>query len=133
MADLITVQELMDLATTPAALTPVPLDVLGKAITAASELALASLGNRYDMPIVSIDTGTKFQVARIATYIALVKRGRNPDMTSDDVKDGYKDAITWFKEVGDGRHTPGIVDSIPLVENDDAIAIVLPRGRNAWK
>lgn len=79
-------------------------DVNG-ALDAASLLFDGYARARYDVPFTAWGMDVRSAVAKVAAYEILSVRGMQPGASQADenVRDRYKDAIAWMKDVSAGR------------------------------
>lgn len=83
------------------------------AINAASSVADGYLRSRFQLPLTGTPTTDLTRaVCAIAVFDLLTTGGFNPEVGSDDVlRTRYKDAISWLRDIADGRVTPLLSDS----------------------
>lgn len=84
------------------------------ALTAASRLADGYLRARFTLPIATPSVDLVEAVCKIAAYTLLSARGFNPEAGADqNIRDRYRDALAWLKDVAAGTATPALTDSSP--------------------
>ncbi len=85
--------------------------VLDAAITKAAKRIDGYLSPRYDLPLQqsSIDASS---LTEMACYI--VRKILYDDAPTEAVKDDYKDALAWLRDVQSGKVTLGVEDSMSV-------------------
>jgi phage gp36-like protein len=75
------------------------------ALDAASVLFDGYARSRYDVPFTTWGMDVTAAVAKVAAYEILSTRGLSPAASDSDqnVRDRYRDAIAWMKDVAAGR------------------------------
>lgn len=81
--------------------------VLDKALADAGIEIDSYIARKYDLPLASTPPMLNRHACTIAWYI--LHRGRHPD----EVRDQYKDALSWLKDVADGRVELDVAGSRP--------------------
>lgn len=78
---------------------------IDSALDAASLVADSYLRSRYALPFTTWGVDLRSAVAKIAAYEILSTRGLQPGSSQSDenVRDRYRDAIAWLKDVSAGR------------------------------
>ena len=100
-----------------------PPDTVTAVIQDASDMADGYFRKRFTLPMVSVGGDVKRQVAAIAAFDLLSRRGFRPDSGQDQViVDRYEAAIEWFENVAKGLIEPSVVDSTPEVDEDGSLA-----------
>lgn len=85
----------------------------------ASDMADSYFRKRFTLPMVTVGSDVKRQVAAIAAYDAIAHRGYRPDSGNDPaIETRYEKAIEWFESVANGLVEPNVVDSTPMVDED---------------
>jgi len=106
-------------------------DALEEATDEADDLIGADV---FVRPLKAWPRSHRMHVARAARYHALTARGYNPDAQAtpvrDPVRDGYKDAVAYWKMIAAGGGGEGFVDQTPDV--DEGGAYVVTTTRRGW-
>lgn len=99
-----------DLTVPDRALSSFTSDQKDAAIAKASSMADDSIAmGGGDLPIVAPSGSLKQYVAQIATYLLMSKRGYTPESgNTDQIYQGYKDAMKWLDEVAAGKKKPSV-------------------------
>lgn len=83
---------------------------------AATDEADGYLGGGKTLPLTAWGDDLTMQVAQIAAFRVLKRRGFQPDGSDDLIVKGRDDAISWLRGVGRGDiEPPGMIDSTPEV------------------
>jgi phage gp36-like protein len=99
----------------------VPAEERAKHALAATGEAEGYLAGGYTMPLVAWDDELRRQVAQIAVYAIMCRRGFQPQGIDELIVKNRDDAISWLKMVAKGIiKQPGIVDSTPTVSGSQA-------------
>lgn len=77
-------------------------DRVMQALKGASDLADSYLAVRYTVPVAIIPDVLLEKVLDIVVYKIWSRRGLAPDSADQTVRENYKDALAWLKEVRDG-------------------------------
>ncbi len=103
-----------DLAIPASAIKSVPLDEQAKCCLSATDEADGYLGGGKTLPLVAWGDDLTTQVAQIAAYRILKRRGFQPEGSDELIVKGRDDAISWLKGVARGDiEPPGMIDSTP--------------------
>lgn len=93
---------------------------IDEALDRASEYADSFISNRFQLPLTAWGGDLRDAVGAIATYRLMNRMGYQPGgEDTKDIRDRYKDAVSWLTEVVKGRVTPtAILDSSPTGGNN---------------
>lgn len=107
------------------ALTGLAAGTVDAAIAWASSLANSYLRKRYTLPLVQYGDDLRQQVAALATWQLMRKRGFQPGSGADEsVVVGKEDAIRWLRDVSHGHaELDGAVDSSPSVDEEGSLSV----------
>jgi len=94
------------------------------AIAWASSLANGYLRKRYTLPLISWGDDLRQQVAALATWQLMRKRGFQPGSGADEsVVMAKEDAMRWLRDVSLGHaELDGAVDSTPTIDEGGSLA-----------
>ena len=85
-----------------------------QALQTASVIMDGYLGQQFNLPLVEWDFSLTQYCCWIARFTLLGARGYNPlNPQEASYYDTYKLAMTWLKDVSNGRATPQVTDSSP--------------------
>lgn len=88
----------------------------------------------FELPLIAWPRSHRMHTARAARYHMLTARGYNPDgqatPTRDPIRDGYKDAVAYWRNIGAGGGGEGFVDQTP--DEDEGGAYVVTSARRGW-
>lgn len=90
-----------------------------RAITRASREADSYLQGVFDLPLTSWGEDLRGHVASMATWFVMKKIGFNPeDEDAQTIRQAYKDATDWLRDVRAGKALPiNVRDSAPSEDN----------------
>lgn len=100
---------------------------------AATGEAEGYLAGGYALPLVAWSPELRRQVAQIAVYSIMCKRGFQPQGTDELIVKNRDDAISWLSKINRGNlKPPGIVDSTPEVEESAVVVVSGPPTGDWW-
>lgn len=100
---------------------------------AATGEAEGYLAGGYKLPLVAWSTELRRQVAQLAVYAIMSRRGFQPQGTDELIVKNRDDAISWLSKVNRGLlQPPGIVDSTPEVEEATLSVVSGPNTSRWW-
>lgn len=110
---------------------------INSALDAASVLFDGYARARYDVPFAAWGVDVRSAVARVAAYEILSVRGMNPNASQADesVRDRYRDAVAWMKDVAAGRARVSGGATTPTAERHARAATapsVRSSGQRGW-
>lgn len=110
---------------------------INSALDAASLLFDGYARARYDVPFTTWGMDVRSNVAKVAAYEILSVRGLQPGASESDqnVRDRYKDAIAWMKDVSAGRVRVSGGATTPTAERHaraSTAPVVRSNGQRGW-
>lgn len=113
MSSYATLADLTQLGIASAALSGIGNTDRQAALDAGSTMADGYLGSQFKLPLISpFPLDLRMHVCAVAAFILLKTRGFDPENPTDmAIRDGYTDAVKWFRDVADGRAIPVVTDS----------------------
>ncbi len=100
---------------------------------AATGEAEGYLAGGYKLPLVAWSTELRRQVAQLAVYAIMSRRGFQPQGTDELIVKNRDDAISWLSKVNRGLiQPPGIVDSTPEIEESSVVVVSGATAGDFW-
>jgi phage gp36-like protein len=116
----------------------IPLQALGTVtedtkadkLLAISTLADDYLNGAYKLPLPGWGESLRMYVAQMAAWLIVRERGADPGGRDESFESAYKEGLAWLKSVASGLRPPGIIDTIPEV--DESSSYVITRRARGW-
>jgi phage gp36-like protein len=117
----------------PEAIKSVPLVEQAACCLSATDEADGYLGGGKKLPLTAWGDDLTMQVAQIAAFRIMKRRGFQPQGSDELIVKGRDDAISWLRGVGRGDiEPPGMVDSTPDTYDAGITVISAPRQCGWW-
>ncbi len=112
---------------------PLPLATIANQIVKAGDEADDVIGDIFKLPLKKWPTSHTDHVLRTARYKLQTNRGYDDEAAPnvrDPLRDGYKDALAYWKMVGTSGGGAGFVDQTP--DEDEGGAYIVTTRRRGW-
>lgn len=107
-----TPQQLADFSLSQAILDTIKPESIAAALQAASGQADSYLGRVFKLPLTKFGIELPVAVAKLAAWHLVSMRGFNPGTEqTQTLRDNFKDAMAWLKDVGEGKAKPSWPDT----------------------